>query len=126
MIGTMAATAADAACLRALRAVTAGEVATAADFTAAPCERAGAALAYDRGLRVARLRRDVAAGEVVRGSSSMLSAVRPGQSLTLQTRIGPVTVERKVEVVRPARGGERVLVKGADGRVFAAPAPVAP
>jgi hypothetical protein len=122
-IWTMTGGPAEAACLRALRALAAGDVAVAADFAEAPCEAAGAALAYDRGLRVARLRRDVVAGEVVRGAPAMLSSVRPGQGLTLQARSGPVTVERRVEVVRPARAGERILVKGADGRVFAAPAP---
>jgi hypothetical protein len=126
MIGMMAGQPAEAACLRALRALAAGEVAAGADFAVAPCEKPGAAFAYDRALRVARLRRDVAEGEVVRGAPAMLSAVRPGQPLTLRTHIGPVVVERQVEVVRPARAGERVLVKGADGRVFAAPPPTAP
>ncbi len=122
MMGTMAAQA-DMGCLRALRPVASGAVALQADFEAAPCEDAGAALSYDRVARVARLRRDVAAGEVVRGTRSALSTVRPGQHLILQAHVGPVVVERQVEVVRPARAGERVAVRGADGRIFSAPAP---
>lgn len=123
MIGAMGAPAAEAACLRALRPVAEGEPATIADFAPSPCVEADSALIYDRSQRVARVRRAVTEGDVVRGSPAVLAAVRPRQALRLQTRIGPVTVERDVEVVRPARGGERVLVRGADGRVFAAPAP---
>lgn len=112
-------------CLRALRGVAAGDVALAADFEASPCEAAKEAFRYDRGARVARLKLDLAAGEVVRGSRTTLASVRPGQDLFLQVRIGPVTVERKVEVVRAAPVGERITVRGADGRVFSAPAPEA-
>lgn len=115
--------AAEAACLKALRSVAGGEAATVADFAPSPCIEAGSALTYDRSQRVARVRRAVAEGEVVGGSPAVLAVVRPRQALRLQTRIGPVSVERDVEVVRPAREGERVLVRGADGRVFAAPAP---
>lgn len=115
--------AAEAACLKALRPVAEGEAATVADFAPSACTGAGSALTYDRSQRVARVRRAVAEGEVVGGSPAVLAVVRPRQALRLQTRVGPVTVERDVEVVRPAREGERVLVRGADGRVFAAPAP---
>lgn len=122
MMGTMAAQT-DTGCLRAVRPVAVGAVAVHADFEAASCEGATAALGYDRAARVARLRRDVAAGDVVRGSRAALSAVRPGQKLIVQAHVGPVVVERQVEVVRPARLGERVAVRGADGRIFSAPAP---
>jgi hypothetical protein len=122
MMGTMAAQA-DTGCLRALRPATAGAIAVQDDFEAAPCGGASAALGYDRAARVARLRRDVAAGDVVRGALSALSAVRPGQKLILQAHVGPVVVERQVEVALPARTGERVVVRGADGRIFSAPAP---
>jgi len=123
MMGMMAPQADAGACLRAVRPVAAGAIAVRADFEAAPCAGAGSALAYDRAARVARLRRGLEAGEVVRGSRSALSAVRPGQNLTLQARVGQVAIEREVEVVRPARAGEQVIVRGADGRAFAAPAP---
>jgi hypothetical protein len=119
----MAVAQASPACLRALRPLTAGEIAVLADFEPAACADAPRAFSYDRAARVARLRRDVATGEVVRGSTSTLSAVRPGQGFTLQAHVGPVIVERRVEVAWPARAGELVMVRGAEGELFAAPSP---
>ena len=126
LIGTMAGEPAAAACLRALRPLAAGEVASVTAFAPAPCEAPQAALTYDRGLRVARARRDIAVGEVVRGAASLLAAAQAGDALILQARVGPVLVERTVKVARPARPGEPLIVDGGDGRVFAAPAPVRP
>lgn len=114
-----------ATCLRSLNTVAGGAVALATDFATAPCEGAVSALAYDRSAGVARARRDIAAGELVRGSAQLLGGVQPGSHLTVQAHIGPVVVRRQVEVLRPARAGERVIVRGDDGLVFSAPAPEA-
>jgi hypothetical protein len=110
-------------CLRALRPLVAGEVAVRADFAVVACESVADGLSYDRSARVARLRRDLGEGEFVRGAPSTLSEVRPGQPLILETQVGPVAIERVVRVVRPARQGDRVTVRGSDGKAFSAPPP---
>jgi hypothetical protein len=110
-------------CLRTLRALEPGEVAVAKDFEAADCRPGAERLSYDRVNGLARTREGLSAGDLVRGlSPSLLSAVRPGAPLRLRVVVGPVAVEREVEILRPARAAAPIYVRGDDGRVFAAPA----
>lgn len=110
-------------CLAVLHPVSAGALAVRGDFADAPCDGALPAFRYDRAARTLRAGRDLAPGERVRGPASLLSVVRPGDHLALRAHVGPVVVEREVEVVEPARAGEKIIVRGADGHVFSAPAP---
>ncbi len=43
-----------------------------------------------------------------------------GDKLVLQSRAGPVTIERTVTAVQPGRSGGRLFVRDAEGRIFAA------
>jgi hypothetical protein len=113
-------------CLRALRPMEAGAAAVREDFDETACTARAEALGYDRIAGLARAGRAIEAGDLVRGlPARTMSAVRPGQSLTLRAAVGPVVVERSVEVLRPARPGAPVFVRGDDGDVFAAPASTA-
>ncbi|HEY9219055.1 MAG TPA: hypothetical protein VIO94_13465 [Phenylobacterium sp.] len=113
-------------CQRVLRAISSGEAVLAGDLEPADCgaePRAGV-FRFDGPAGVLRAVTDIAAEDRVGAvPASALAAVAPGQALYLQTRVGPVTVERAVEVVRAARKGEPVFVRGAEGRVFSVPAP---
>ena len=93
------------------------------DLAPADCTPARAAFRYDASTGVVRTARALAAGEVVRAPPvALVGDVAAGALLTLQSAVGPVVVERQVVVLRPIRGGG-LLVRGADGRVFPAPAP---
>lgn len=106
-------------CWRVLDHVTAGAFPVLADFAPAACDRPNHGLRYDRASGLARAARDLQPGEVVRAASpAMIGRRRPGDPLTLKAQVGPVLVERQVVVLRPLRG-ESVLVRAADGTVFA-------
>lgn len=112
-------------CLRVVRPVASGETVVLADVSPTSCEDGvERAFRIDPRWRTLTAVRDLQPGEVLSGApSSTLAAVRPGDRLFLSIRVGPVTVEREVEAVQAARAGEAVFVRGADGRVFQAPAP---
>jgi flagella basal body P-ring formation protein FlgA len=113
-------------CLRALRPIPAGGTVTQTDVEAARCAAAAVRLSYDGATGLARARDDLAAGDLLHAPPRRtLSAVRPGQTLTLRAAAGPVVVERQVEVLRAARPGAAVYVRSDDGAVFAAPGPMA-
>ena len=112
-------------CRRLLTALNRGVAPTAADFEPATCEATSVAFHYDAAAGVARAARDLGVGEIVIAPPvAVLAAVRPGQTMRLRAHVGPVVVERAVEVVRPSAGGRPLFVKAADGKVFAAPAPI--
>lgn len=115
-----------APCLRALRPLPAGEAPTAADFAPAACgpRPPRPAFVLDTRSRTARSARDLAEGEIVPALPSFaFAAVRPGQAVWIETRVGPVVVQRQVQAVQAARAGQRVFVKDAAGAVFAAELP---
>lgn len=111
-------------CLRLLAPLGRGDVPMAADFEPSPCEATTAAFRYDPASGVARAARGLGAGDIVTAPpTSILAAARPGQVLRLRAHVGPVVVERAVEVVRPSVQGRALFVKGSDGKAFAAPMP---
>lgn len=87
-----------------------------------PCGGMAADLRYDaaRGMLVAR--RDLPAG---RALGNLVAAapetVARGDTMTLVSRAGPVTVERPVTALQSGRAGRRVFVRDSAGHVFAAP-----
>lgn len=117
-----------APCARLARAIAAGDTPVAADLIEAPCAAARAAFVYDRATGLARARRDLVQGEVVRPPpSTMVAAVRRGQALRVRVAVGPVAIERAVVALRAAGAGRPVWVRGEDGAAFmAAAASVAP
>ena len=44
--------------------------------------------------------------------------VHPGEMLSLIVATGAVRIERRVEAMQPARPGQRLFVKSADGQVL--------
>jgi hypothetical protein len=112
------------ACVTLLSDLAAGALVVRSNLAPAACAPqatpARAAFRYDAGVGLVRAARDLPAGEVVRAPpAGLVSDLAPGASLTLESAVGPVVVDRQVVVVRAIRGGGW-LVRGADGRVFSA------
>jgi hypothetical protein len=108
-------------CAKVTRALFAGQFPRAEDLTALACPAKPLvhAFDYDVAAGVVRARRDLAPGEVVvRPPSFALAVFRPGDRVRIVSRSGPVTVQRDVEAVAPARDGQNLFVKGSDGKVF--------
>lgn len=109
------------ACLRAVHALAPGVVPSADDFAAADCgeDMPATAVRYDGGMHAVRMIRAVDPDEIVPAiRPSMLAAVSPGQTLYLSVKVGPVTVQRKVEALQPANPGQKLFVRAADGQVM--------
>lgn len=99
----------------------AGTAITRDKIAAGPCI-AAAAIRYDaaRGYLVAR--RDLPAGSPLGHLVVPPPAtVARGDSMTLVSRAGPVTVERSVTALQSGSVGRRVFVRDGRGHVFAAP-----
>lgn len=110
-------------CLEVLQDLATGAFPARSDFGPAACQPARPAFRYDPSAGLVRVARDLTTGEVVYAPpASLIGDLRPGSSLTVQSTVGPVLIERQVVVVRAIRGGG-LLVRGADGRVFSAPSP---
>ena len=113
-------------CMVVLNPIAAGVAPRAEDLQSVPCGeiRPARAFGFDRTARVARALRALHPGETVAAiAPSSLTAVRPGDAYVVTARSGPVVVQRQVVAVQPAKPGQSMFVKGADGEVFAAPAP---
>ncbi len=113
------------ACVKVVGAAPTDGVVSFRNVVAAPCA-AGAldGLWFDRASGVMRARRALAPGEIVRSPpASALAAIAPGDSLVIEARVGPVRVQRRVEALQPARQGEGLFVRTADGAVVSIPAP---
>jgi len=116
------------ACQVTSSALAAGAAITRDKIAAGPCAVAARVLRYDaaRGYFVAR--RDLPAGSPLGHLIvSPPATVARGDAMTLVSRAGPVTVERRVTALQSGRDGRRVFVRDSGGHVFAAPiATVAP
>lgn len=111
-----------ATCVRLLRDLPAGAYPVRADLAPAGCAQGRPAFRYDASAGLARAARDLGAGEIVHAPPAVLVAeTRPGATLTLESAVGPVRVQRQVVLLRPLRGGG-LLVRSADGQVFSTPA----
>jgi len=108
-------------CMRATHALATGAVPTAEDFVATACgdTKPLRAVRYDTALRAARMARPLAPGEVIAAvPASMLAAIRPGETLYVQAHVGPVVVQREVQALQPAKAGQKLFVRAADGTVM--------
>lgn len=93
-----------------------------ADVNQVDCSaaRGDARLRYDAAARAPYARDQVAAGSYL--GALRLEADRPvarGTAMLLRTRVGPVTIERKVVAIQAGRGGKRLFVRAGDGAAFA-------
>jgi hypothetical protein len=78
---------------------------------------------YDRAAGAVRALRPLWTGALVRRPPEFaLARIRPGETLSLQTQVGPVIVQRDVAVVRPAHAG-RAVVTTSGGEVLAVALP---
>lgn len=97
-----------------------------ADFEPADCSAAPRqdAVYYDRTDGFSRARADLRQGEITLAPPpSTLSALATGKRLLLTVNVGPVSVQRTVSAVQPARPGAAVFVADQTGAVFRAPSP---
>ncbi|HWA90283.1 MAG TPA: hypothetical protein VG889_09630 [Rhizomicrobium sp.] len=115
-----AAPAGDASCIRALGPLASGSVPQPDGFERVACPKdASRPYRYDRAGGIARLTREVAAGEVLRPAPELdVAMVRPGDTLELTSGAGPVRIERDVTALQAARPGQRLFVRAADGQVL--------
>jgi hypothetical protein len=122
-VQSAAADAPQAACLKALVPLAADAIPASGNFAPADCLRgnAGSPFHYDRASGVTRLARSVAPGEIVpRYPDYGIAMVQPGQKLTLVVALGAVRIEREVVAMQPARLGQRLFVRSADGEIMSA------
>jgi len=109
-------------CLRALAPVETNAIPRSDSFESAACPAGNMAMnafRYDRALDVSRAARAIAASEIVRAYPEFGDhIVLPGQTLRLVAASGPIRVEREVEALQPARPGQRLFVKSADGEIL--------
>src|SRR5262249_46003575 len=110
-------------CLKVLIAQHRDEAPVPRDFALTPCAttRTHTAFYYDREAHLTRLRRDLSVGEIVSTYPEVGSAVvRPGDTLSLVTRIGKVRIERRVVALQAARTGETLFVRTPEGDIVTA------
>lgn len=80
-----------------------------------------ASVGYDRATRTPFARKEIAAGANLGPLRIGAAASVPtGQAMTLRTSVGPVTIERQVVSLQPARAGRRAFVRTDDGSVMSA------
>jgi flagella basal body P-ring formation protein FlgA len=111
-------------CFAAARDLPAGAALTASDLAPVACQTAAkrAPLRYDRDDGVPVTSAAVAAGTYLGHVLPIEDArVARGDTLTLRSSAGPVTIERAVVAMQPGRSGGRVFVRDSEGKVFAAP-----
>ena len=85
-------------------------------------ELSRARIRYDRAREMPITAEAIAVGTYL-GRIAVFSPgrVEKGAAMTLRSTAGPVTVERKVITLQPAKSGGRVFVRDSEGNVFAAP-----
>ncbi|WP_109807754.1 flagella basal body P-ring formation protein FlgA [Sphingosinithalassobacter portus] len=111
-------------CYAAARNIDPGMPLASRDVVSVPCrqeERPAAMLAYDghAGVAVTRILIPVGTylGEVTAIGDDV---VANGDTVTLRSSVGAVTIERPVSALQHGRSGDRIFVQDADGAIFAA------
>lgn len=115
------------ACVKMLEAVVANATPTPRSFSPAPCNgEVRKALWFDAHDKVMRARRALRVGEVLAApATSALAGVSSGDPLVIEAKVGPVRVQRRLLALQPARPGENLFARTADGSVIAIPYPSA-
>lgn len=111
-------------CFAAAADIAEGAALASRDLVESPCAPATAsALAFDTRTGLTHATREIDAGEIVgRVGGFREPAIVKGQTLNIETRVGPVRIERRVTALQTAAEGEPFFVKGANGEVLVAPA----
>lgn len=109
-------------CFVTATAVDMGAVIDGRDVLTAPCAKAAPPARYDGRRHMMIATRRLEKGDVV-GRARPFAApdIAAGEPVTLRTAVGPISIERRVTSLQPARAGGRVFVQDATGKVFAAP-----
>lgn len=109
-------------CFATMSDLAAGAAITAADVTQADCGvRPIARLRYGQGGLVIAGEAIPAGAYLGRLPALPKRAIGKGALLTLRSSAGPVTIERSVVAMQPARSGGKLFVRDENGSVFAAP-----
>lgn len=109
-------------CFEAAASLAAGATLTQADVSEAECDtRPVARLRYSSGGLVVAGEPVGAGGYLGRLPRLPERAIGKGAWLTLRSSAGPVTIERSVVAMQPARSGGKLFVKDESGKVFPAP-----
>lgn len=112
-------------CYRTTRALKQGQLVNAQSLVATSCEAnlVTDALVYDPGSKLVRAGRNILQLEYV-GRVMRLPArvLEKGQTVVMRLRIGAVTIERHVTVLKAAPGDALVPVQASDGEMFSVPA----
>jgi hypothetical protein len=104
--------------------IAAGDAIDAGRATVVTCDtdRARARLSYDPTARVPKATIALAAGSYLGPVVLPSSLPQPaGQTMTLRTQVGPVTVDRAAVLVQPGRAGRHVFARLSDGKIISAP-----
>jgi hypothetical protein len=110
-------------CLALNQPVSAGDAIDAARVVSAPCEadRPRARLFYDHAVRAPVATTALAAGSYLGPVAVPAALPQPaGGTMTLRTRVGPVTIDRTATLIQPGRTGRRAFVRLSDGEIVAA------
>jgi hypothetical protein len=111
-------------CFAAVHDLPVGAPVGAGDLAPVACQSGAkrAPLRYDRAGGVPVTETAVAAGAYLGHVAPVAEGrVAKGDTLTLHSSAGPVTIERAVVAMQPGRSGGRVFVRDSEGKVFAAP-----
>jgi flagella basal body P-ring formation protein FlgA len=110
-------------CFALSQALAAGSYVEAADITQAECHEwmPRLPMRFDRQVNMVRLSAPLPAGTYLgRVSSRHRSIIQADQELVLAARNGPVTIERSVRSLQPARRGDAIFVRTHDGAILSA------
>lgn len=113
-------------CMTATRVIVSGSIPAAADLAPSACDRpvGDTPFRYDATLGAVRVLRDIQPGETVAAVAPFaLARIRPGEPLYVSAHVGPVVVNRRVRAIQPDSRGRSLFVEGAEGDIFAVPAP---
>lgn len=113
-------------CLRVMRPVRERAVLTSGDVEVTACEAPSdpVGLAFDRGGRSWVAARDLEAGErLARPAAFDPPAIRAGERVRVQARVGAVVLQREAEALQTARRGRALFVRTADGETFTVAVP---
>lgn len=113
----------EAGCFTAGRDILADALIVRDDVEEAPCPAEGGPryIRYDRSLGVLRAARDIAAGQPLgRMAAPPATALEDGERVRIAIQVGPVRIERDLEVVQSS-DADTVFVRDDAGQVFAQP-----
>ena len=113
-----------AGCFQVQAPVEAGAIVDIASFRRVTCGDAHPrkAFRYDQAQRSVRASRMLGVGETVTAlPDQLLANVIPGMPIYLTARVGPVTIERRLEALQSARPGQNLFARTVNGEIVSVP-----